>query len=77
MTNENFTNTSIKIGILLQLMTTDNKKKTNRIEGSIIILKSVSYRRISLEIILYNKHTASLCVKSSSCRKIFIFKINQ
>jgi hypothetical protein len=30
-----------------------------------IILKSVSYTRISFQIILYNEHIASLCVKSS------------
>jgi hypothetical protein len=74
MTNEGFTNTSIKTGIVLQLMTTNNKKKTkgnnNRIQGNIIILISVSYTRMSFQIIFYNEHIASVCVKSSSCRKI-------
>jgi hypothetical protein len=74
MTNGSFISTSIKTGIVLQLMTTNNKKKkqkeTNRIEENIIILKSVSYTRISFQIILYNEHIVSLCVKSSSYRKI-------
>jgi len=67
MTNVSFVSTSIKTGIVLQLMTTNNKKKKqkeiNRIEGNVIILKPV-------QIILYNEDIASLCLKSSSCRKI-------
>jgi hypothetical protein len=56
MTNGSFISTSIKTGIVLQLMTINKKKKKqkerNRIEGNIIILKSVSYTRISFQIIL-------------------------
>jgi hypothetical protein len=74
MTNGSFVSTSIKTGIVLQLMTTNNKKKNKRkqieLRENVIILKSVSYTRISFQVILYNEHIASLFVKSSSCRKI-------
>ncbi len=76
MTNGSFVSTSIKTGIVLQLMRTNNKKQKTKGNKS-IILKSVSYTRISFQIILYNEHIASLCVKSSSCRKVFIFKNNR
>ncbi len=58
VTNRSFINTSIKTGIVLQLMTPNNKKKheeINQIDGNIIILKSVSYTRQSLQINLYER----------------------
>jgi hypothetical protein len=50
--------TSIKTGIVLHLMTTNNKKKDeeiNQIDGNIITLKSVSYTRRLFQIVLYKR----------------------